>query len=239
MSETVKVADSVLNAWEQGPNYCGGTALPVPMPGIRTELVFDDAEGCPVAEATETVPGPVTDITWDKTEGDTVTEQVTTGDGIDDAGEFDPVFDYGSRRIYEFERDADGCICEVVQQAVGPVTDVHAEDGALHLTLHLQDLSELRDRFEEFRERFGAVHIEYLVQGREDAEEADVVPVDLRRLTDRQREVVETAYEMGYFEYPRDANATEVAAALDIRPSTFTEHLTAAQGKLLGELVES
>ncbi|MEF8887534.1 MAG: helix-turn-helix domain-containing protein, partial [Haloarculaceae archaeon] len=56
---------------------------------------------------------------------------------------------------------------------------------------------------------------------------------------DRQREVVETAYEMGYFEYPRESNATEVATALDIQPSTFTEHLTAAQGKLLGELVES
>lgn len=209
------------------------------MPGIRTELVFDDAEGCPVAEATEAVPGPVTDITWDRDEGGTVTEQVTTGADIDDAGEFDPVFDYGSRRVYEFERDSDGCICEVVQEEVGPVSDVHVEDGSLHLTLHLQNLSALRDRLEEFRDRFGAVHIEYLVQGRQDEEESEVVPVDVRQLTDRQREVVETAYEMGYFEYPRESNATEVAAALDIRPSTFTEHLTAAQGKLLGELVDA
>ena len=207
------------------------------MPGIRTELVFDDADGCPVAEATETVPGSVTDITWDRDGSDTVTEQVTAGDGIDDTEAFDPVFDYGSRQVYEFEREPGGCICEVVQQEVGPVTDVHAEGGALHLTLHLQDLSDLRERLEEFRERFGAVHIEYLVQGREDEEEAEVVPVDVRRLTDRQREVLETAYELGYFEYPRESNATEVATALDIQPSTFTEHLTAAQGKLIGELV--
>jgi len=209
------------------------------MPGIRTELVFDDAEGCPVAEATDAVPGPVTDITWDRDESGTVTEQVTASDDLNEAGAFDPVFDYGSRRVYEFERESDGCICEVVQEEVGPVSDVHVEDGSLHLTLHLQDLSDLRERLEEFRERFGAVHIEYLIQGREDDEEEEVVPVDVRRLTDRQREVVETAYEMGYFEYPRESNATEVAAALDIRPSTFTEHLTAAQGKLLGELVES
>lgn len=208
------------------------------MPGIRTELVFDDADGCPVAEATEAVPGPVTDITWDRDGSGTVTEQVTAGDGIDDTEAFDPVFDYGSRRVYEFEREPDGCICEVVQQEVGPVTDVHAEDGALHLTLHLQDLSDLRERLEGFREQFGAVHIEYLVQGREDEEEAEVVPVDVRRLTDRQREVLETAYELGYFEYPRESNATEVATALDIQPSTFTEHLTAAQGKLIGELVD-
>ncbi len=209
------------------------------MPGIRTELVFDDADGCPVAEATEAVPGPVTDIAWDESEdGGTVTEQVTAADAIDDTEAFDPVFDYGSRRVYEFEREPDGCVCEVVQQEVGPVTDVHAEDGALHLTLHLQDLSDLRERLDEFRERFGAVHIEYLVQGREDEEEAEVVPVDVRRLTGRQREVLETAYEMGYFEYPRESNATEVATALDIQPSTFTEHLAATQSKLLGELVD-
>ena len=55
-------------------------------------------------------------------------------------------------------------------------------------------------------------------------------------LTDPQREALRTAYEMGYFEYPRDANASEVAAALDIQRSTFTEHLNAAQSKLLDEL---
>ncbi len=234
------MADSVPTAWEQAPNYWGDSVLPVPMPGIRTELVFDEADGCPVAEATEAVPGPVTDITWNGNgDGGTVTEQVTTATEMDDTGEFDPVFDYGSRRVYEFERESDGCICEVVEQEVGPVTDVHVEGGSLHLTLHLADLSDLREKLDEFRERFGSVHIEYLVQGREDDDEAEVVPVDVRRLTDRQREVVETAYEMGYFEYPRESNATEVATALDIQPSTFTEHLTAAQGKLLGELVES
>jgi hypothetical protein len=205
------------------------------MPGIRTELVFDEAEGCPVAEATESVPGPVTDISWGGG-GGTVTEQVTADEELPE--EFDPVFDYGSQRVYEFEREETDCVCEVVGQEVGPVTDVHAEDGALHLTLHLSDMDALRERIGDLREQFGPVHIEYLVRGREDAEESEVVPVDVRRLTDRQREVVETAYELGYFEYPRGANATEVAEDLGIQPSTFTEHLTAAQGKLLGELLD-
>jgi len=40
---------------------------------------------------------------------------------------------------------------------------------------------------------------------------------------------------MGYFERPRDANAGAVAEALDIAPSTFAEHLAAAQRKLLDE----
>ncbi|AGN00628.1 Bacterio-opsin activator HTH domain-containing protein [Salinarchaeum sp. Harcht-Bsk1] len=61
--------------------------------------------------------------------------------------------------------------------------------------------------------------------------------VDLDKLTDRQREVLGTAYEMGYYQYPRGANASEVAEALDICPSTLAEHLAAAQTKVLDDLL--
>jgi hypothetical protein len=69
------------------------------------------------------------------------------------------------------------------------------------------------------------------------ADSADPTLVDRERLTDRQREVLETAYRMGYFEYPRSANATEVAEELGIGLSTLAEHLAAAQEKLLAELL--
>jgi len=44
------------------------------------------------------------------------------------------------------------------------------------------------------------------------------------QLTKRQREVARTATEMGYFE-TEGANAEDVAAALDISPSTLSSHL--------------
>jgi predicted DNA binding protein/PAS domain-containing protein len=56
-------------------------------------------------------------------------------------------------------------------------------------------------------------------------------------LTDRQLEAVETAYGAGYFEWPRDANAEEVAAELDIASPTFHNHLRKAQNSLIGELL--
>ncbi|WP_123538328.1 helix-turn-helix domain-containing protein [Halosimplex salinum] len=59
-----------------------------------------------------------------------------------------------------------------------------------------------------------------------------------RRLTDRQREVLVTAYGAGYFERPRATTGAEVAAGLDISPSTFSQHLRAAQRKLLAALLE-
>ena len=53
------------------------------------------------------------------------------------------------------------------------------------------------------------------------------------------REVLETAHEMGYFEYPKRANAGDVAEAVGISRSTFSEHLGAAQTKLLDAILEA
>lgn len=207
------------------------------MPGIRTELAFERPPTCPVADASGRVDGSVTGVTWDSGAGGEVTEQFTAAGEVD-SGEFERVFDYGSQQIYEFERGSDSpCICEFIQQTLAPVTDVQARDGDLHVTIHTADMAQLRDLLTDLQEEFGDVSMEYLVQSREGSDEPDLVPVDLDRLTSRQQEVIETAYRMGYFEYPREANASEVADALGIEPSTLAEHLGAAQSKLFEELL--
>jgi hypothetical protein len=53
------------------------------------------------------------------------------------------------------------------------------------------------------------------------------------QLTDRQREVLQRAFEAGYYERPRRTSGTELAGELDISVSTFTQHLRAAERKLL------
>jgi len=55
----------------------------------------------------------------------------------------------------------------------------------------------------------------------------------LSTLTDRQRDVLETAYEMGYYEVPRKASSDTVAAELGLEVSTVTEHLQRAERNLL------
>ena len=60
----------------------------------------------------------------------------------------------------------------------------------------------------------------------------------LDRLTDRQRTALETAYQSGYFEWPRDRTAEEVADSLGIASPTFHNHLRIAQDKLLRFLFE-
>lgn len=52
------------------------------------------------------------------------------------------------------------------------------------------------------------------------------------RLTDRQQEVLRTAYLSGYFESPRVSTGKEVTATLGISQPTFTQHLRAGQRKV-------
>ena len=53
------------------------------------------------------------------------------------------------------------------------------------------------------------------------------------RLTDRQREAVETALELGYYDVPRTASHGAVAEELDCAPSTAAEHLRKAESAVL------
>lgn len=57
-------------------------------------------------------------------------------------------------------------------------------------------------------------------------------------LTDRQREVLRTAFEEGYYNWSRGCTGTDVADELDITSATFSEHIKAAERNLLTVLFE-
>ena len=59
----------------------------------------------------------------------------------------------------------------------------------------------------------------------------------LTALTDRQREVLETAVELGYYDVPRDATHDRIAGELDVASSTVDEHLRKAESRLFSALV--
>lgn len=65
--------------------------------------------------------------------------------------------------------------------------------------------------------------------------EADdaVRPTLPESLTDRQLEVLRTAYLSGFFDRPRETTGDEIAAMLDISSSTFHQHLRVALAKTL------
>ncbi|QLD87016.1 helix-turn-helix domain-containing protein [Natronomonas halophila] len=58
-------------------------------------------------------------------------------------------------------------------------------------------------------------------------------PTPANGLTDRQREALAAAHEMGYFEVPRRSSLGDVADALDISASSLSERLRRAQSSLV------
>lgn len=60
----------------------------------------------------------------------------------------------------------------------------------------------------------------------------------LDSLTDRQREVLEAAFENGYYDVPRQASTAALAAELGIDDSTVSEHLQRAERNLLAAVFD-
>ena len=58
----------------------------------------------------------------------------------------------------------------------------------------------------------------------------------LDELTPVQRETVEAALELGYFDIPRGVSMEELAAELDITPNAVSERLRRAERTLLSSL---
>ena len=203
---------------------------------IRATISVSSPDNCPVADASRTTASPIQEISRaaGPTARNTVAEEFTVpADTSIDPEIAQRIFETDSSTVYRFERErAAGCVCERIEYFGCPVIAVEARDGDLELTFHAFDMGKIKEVIEDLMHSFEGVHVQQLHQG--DGKNArELVLVDRSTLTKRQREVLETSFELGYFDHPRGANATDVANELGINRSTFREHLSAAQRKLL------
>ncbi|ELZ43195.1 putative PAS/PAC sensor protein [Halorubrum coriense DSM 10284] len=104
------------------------------------------------------------------------------------------------------------------------IIDLPASSGVRHVTQLLTD-------------RFGDTAL-VSKQTREQASEHGFYASVLDRLTNRQLEVLETAYYSGFFASPRKADGKAVADSLGISPQAFYQHIRSAQRKLFAALVD-
>ena len=58
-------------------------------------------------------------------------------------------------------------------------------------------------------------------------------------LTDRQKEILDTAVEVGYYEVPRRATHEDIAETLDLSTTTVGEHLRKIEARMLSEISRS
>lgn len=208
--------------------------------GIRVTVEFDTPQGCPIAGLTEraaTDGGSVPSSVRAEAAAEGVTEFSMEPTAVDSPDAV-PIFSHGDVRRYRVQHEeGPECPCRSLGRLGCPVDQYVPEDGDLTLVFYASDHEEARAVLDVLRSRHPGMVVRRVEQSPATSRCRDEALVDRARLTERQLEVLRTAYDMGYFEYPRRNNATAVATELGISLSTFGEHLSTAERKLLGDVL--
>lgn len=207
--------------------------------GIRATVEFPPPAACSIARISGEADA-VVDSVWRSVSTDgaaSVTEFLIEADEPPAGARH--VMSIGDRHLLRIAHDgAASCPCECLGRFGCAVQRYFARSGRLRIVFNAADFEELQAVVAALRERFPDLDVRRLVRDPGPGTSGDPVYVDRGKLTGRQLEVLQTAYRMGYFDRPRGANGTEVAAELDIDPSTFSEHLASAQRKLFADVLE-
>jgi PAS domain S-box-containing protein len=121
----------------------------------------------------------------------------------------------------------------------GQTTAIEADPGGVRLTVELPAGTDARAVLDRLGERYPSVD---LLARRERARAAEtraefVADIE-ERLTARQRLALQKAYLGGFFAWPRETSGEDLAASMDISPSTYHQHLRTAERKVLASLFE-
>jgi len=105
----------------------------------------------------------------------------------------------------------------------------------MNLVITVRDWEQFRALADDIHDSLGQFELESMNQIESPGEPLDggrLSEVLITKLADEQLTVLETAYNMGYFDVPRGATAQAVADRLDISQSTFSERLRTAERNL-------
>lgn len=134
---------------------------------------------------------------------------------------------------------AEDCICPSFCRP-GCVPEVIAvENGSLVIGAYADSRATLGAAMERVREHAASLHLRRLTTASPptDAAEWRHEAMDRISLTTKQREAVQTAVEMGYYETPRNASLADLADRLGVTRSALSQRLNAVETKLVTALV--
>jgi len=114
------------------------------------------------------------------------------------------------------------------------VESMRVDEGQGHVTATVAPEADVRTVAETIQEAFGDVDLVAKREVERDFQSTEDFRQSLEnRLTDRQYSVLEAAYAAGYFAWPRESTAKEIADSLDLAPPTLHEHLRGAKIELI------
>ncbi|MGQ3412920.1 PAS domain S-box protein [Natrinema sp. LN54] len=121
----------------------------------------------------------------------------------------------------------------------GSPRSMHADGDQLELTVDVPTGTDVREFVDVLREQYATVelrarrHVERSMGTR-----SELVTSLFDMLTDRQLEVLRTAYFAGFFDWPRESTGEEIAEMLGVTQPTVNRHLRIGQRRLLAQLFE-
>jgi len=140
--------------------------------------------------------------------------------------------------LVEF-RVADGSLLVPVTTYGANVRSARVEAGQCRLACDVASDADARGLLERLRDVFPKTNLVAKRESDRSIETMERFPDDgLGDLTDRQRETLEIAYRAGYFDWPRESTAEEVAESMGIAAPTLHRHLRKAHDRLLAEFFE-
>ena len=211
---------------------------------VELELECADGEEPLVAAAAESACGLELEGLVPSGEGTVAYLRVT---GTEAGAARDALSDAAAGAVRVVREDEDGGLLEwqpTGEALLGTLVDhganvtaVRADGGTARYEFEVASGADVRSLLDGVTGRYRDTRV---LSKRERAtlpESADPLPEDrLADLTERQREALEAAYRAGYFNWPRDSDAEEVAEALDISSPTLHSHLRKAEQSLLTAL---
>ena len=134
---------------------------------------------------------------------------------------------------------ADPPVTSTLASYGGRIESIGFDVPDLRITVALPPTADVRQIVEALRSEFPDVTIDAQRTVTREPTSTEEYRDDLEdALTERQRTALMTAFFAGYFEWSRESTGEEVAETLGVSPSTFHQHLRAAQRKVLARLFE-
>jgi DNA-binding transcriptional ArsR family regulator len=119
------------------------------------------------------------------------------------------------------------------------VSELRIENGQATLTCELPPETSVRTLHDDLHEQFPSLELHSKQKREATRETLDTRGVLDEELTEKQRAVIQAAYHAGYFEWPRESTAEDLADSMDVSPPTLHNHLRKAQQNLLDSVLEN
>ncbi|GAB3677785.1 PAS domain S-box protein [Halopiger thermotolerans] len=169
-------------------------------------------------------------------DGDDVDAVRDALEGLVAVDDYRVIGDPDGGRLFEATVAGDVLASQLVRHGASP-RSIDADGERTVVTVDVPTGTDVREFVEMLAEQHAGVELrsQRHVQ-RETHTRRELVASLLEPLTERQLEVLRTAYFAGFFEWPRESTGEEVAELLGVTQPTVNRHLRMAQQRLLSQL---